>query len=123
LAVRRRSGQEHGIDDELPGRRPCSLAVRCPACPEIGINVDKETIEIASESEAYVNYNLPATGFTNPSVDTNTPCLFPPMETFGFNVNIRRMILMMSPSMRVIHTLLKLKATESIYLMWVIVLM
>jgi hypothetical protein len=52
LAVRRRSGQDHGIDEELPGRRPSSLAVRCAACPEIGINVDKETIDAASEDEA-----------------------------------------------------------------------
>ena len=54
LAIRRRAGQDHGIDSELPGRRPHSLVVRCPACPEIGINIDKDTIEIASENEAYV---------------------------------------------------------------------
>jgi hypothetical protein len=68
-------------------------------------------------------YNLLATGFTNPPVGTSTPWLFPPMETFGFNVNIKRMILTMLPSMPVIHTSLKQKAIEYIYFMWVIVLM
>ena len=51
LAVWWRSGQDHGIDEELPGRRPFSLAVRCPACPEIGVNVDQETIDAVREDE------------------------------------------------------------------------
>jgi len=53
LAAVRRSGQAHGADVILtPHRRPHSLAIRCPACPEIGINVNLETIELATEEEA-----------------------------------------------------------------------
>jgi hypothetical protein len=48
LALLQRSGQAHGIDQFLPHQRKNSLAVRCPACPEIGFNVDKETIDNAS---------------------------------------------------------------------------
>lgn len=49
LAERRRSGQEHGIDSEVPHRRPNSLAVRCPACPEIGFNVSPEELRDTTE--------------------------------------------------------------------------
>lgn len=52
LAMVRRSGQAHGIDTIITTRRPLSLAIRCPACPEVGINVDLETMEMASEDEA-----------------------------------------------------------------------
>jgi hypothetical protein len=38
----------------LTYRRPHSIAIRCPACPEIGANIDKETIEFATEDEACV---------------------------------------------------------------------
>jgi hypothetical protein len=48
----RRSGQAHGIDTIITTRRPLSLATRCPACPEVGVNVDQETMEMASEEEA-----------------------------------------------------------------------
>jgi hypothetical protein len=51
LALVRRRGQTHGIDKVLLGRQADSLAVRCPACPEIGFNVDKSVIEDASEYE------------------------------------------------------------------------
>ncbi|TFK61727.1 hypothetical protein BDN72DRAFT_777913 [Pluteus cervinus] len=44
LATLRRSGQFFGIDDHLANRRPGSLALRCPACPEIGFNVDEDTM-------------------------------------------------------------------------------
>ena len=52
LAMVRRSGQAHGIDTIITTRRPLSLAIRCPACPEVGVNVDRETMEMASEDEA-----------------------------------------------------------------------
>ncbi len=54
LAERRRSGQEHGIDSEVPTRRPNSLAIRCPACPEIGFNTSPEQLARAPEADAYV---------------------------------------------------------------------
>ncbi|KAF5360607.1 hypothetical protein D9756_005153 [Leucocoprinus leucothites] len=42
LSLRRWAGQEHGIDSLLTHRRPNSLTVRCPACPEIGFNVEDD---------------------------------------------------------------------------------
>ena len=48
----RRSGQCHDFDKIFPYRRPGCIAVRCPACPEVHINVDKTTIEMAREDEA-----------------------------------------------------------------------
>jgi len=51
LATLRRSGQAHGIDGLLRHRRPNSLAVRCPACPEAGFNVENAEIQAASEDE------------------------------------------------------------------------
>ena len=52
LSMVRRSGQAHGIDTIITTRRPLSLAIRCPACPEVGVNVDREKMEMASEEEA-----------------------------------------------------------------------
>lgn len=51
LAEKRRSGQEHGIDREVPHRRPNSLAIRCPACPEINFNVDLEEIRSVPKTD------------------------------------------------------------------------
>jgi hypothetical protein len=51
LALVRRRGQTHGIDELMLGRRANSLAVRCPACPEIGFNVEKHVIEDACEDD------------------------------------------------------------------------
>lgn len=34
-------------------RRQGSIAIRCPACPEIHVNVDKETVDTAHEDETY----------------------------------------------------------------------
>lgn len=48
LTIRRCSGQEHQIDNILKHRRPNSLAVRCPACPEIGLNVEESLVELAN---------------------------------------------------------------------------
>ncbi len=50
LAERRRSGQDHDIDSEVPFRRHKSLAVRCPACPEVGFNVDPKALEKVPET-------------------------------------------------------------------------
>jgi hypothetical protein len=47
----RRAGQFHGIDKILTHRQAQSLAVRCPACPEVGFNVGKEVIDEAKEEE------------------------------------------------------------------------
>ncbi|KAJ7602837.1 hypothetical protein DFH06DRAFT_986580 [Mycena polygramma] len=54
LAMRRRSGQALGIDQVITNRRPNSLAVRCPACPEVGFNVDKATIDAAPENKRHL---------------------------------------------------------------------
>jgi len=51
LAAVRRSGQAHDIDTVITHLRSGSLAIRCPACPQIGINVTKETIELATDDE------------------------------------------------------------------------
>jgi hypothetical protein len=42
VAMRKRSGQLHGIDRLLPHRQPGSVIVRCPACPEPFFNMDKD---------------------------------------------------------------------------------
>ena len=52
LSNLRRRGQTHGIDNVLKGRRKGLLAIQCPACPEVHVNVDLETIEQAKEDEA-----------------------------------------------------------------------
>jgi hypothetical protein len=41
----RRAGQAHNIDSILTHRQPGSLAVRCPACLEVGFNVTKEFLD------------------------------------------------------------------------------
>ena len=51
LAAVRRRGQTHGIDDVIQTRRKASLAIRCPACPEIGFNVAGELVNSADEKE------------------------------------------------------------------------
>lgn len=51
LSLRRWSGQEHDIDSILNHRRKGSLAVWCPACPEVGFNVDEDTILYALETD------------------------------------------------------------------------
>ncbi|KAJ7857401.1 hypothetical protein B0H13DRAFT_1902265 [Mycena leptocephala] len=53
LALQRRTGQAHGIDHLIPHRRPGSLTVRCPACPEVGFNISPETMKAALESEQH----------------------------------------------------------------------
>ncbi|KAF7371877.1 hypothetical protein MVEN_00044900 [Mycena venus] len=53
LTLERRTGQAHGIDRFVPHRRPGSLALRCPACPEVGLNVTLEQILNASEHERH----------------------------------------------------------------------
>jgi hypothetical protein len=40
LALRRRTGQTHGIDSYFPHRVPGSLIIHCPACPQIDLNSD-----------------------------------------------------------------------------------
>ena len=43
-------GQEHAIDSEVSHRRPNSLR-RCPACPEVGFNVNKVDMRDALETD------------------------------------------------------------------------
>ena len=52
LSGLRRRGQAHDIDNIIKGRRKNLLAIPCPACPEVHVNVDLETIEQAKEDEA-----------------------------------------------------------------------
>jgi hypothetical protein len=51
LMLRRRSGQDFNIDTILSRRRAGCLALRCPACPEVGFNVEKEDIDIARDDD------------------------------------------------------------------------
>ncbi|TFK61216.1 hypothetical protein BDN72DRAFT_778500 [Pluteus cervinus] len=53
LTKNRRSGQNHGIDEYLPSRRPGSLALRCFACPEVGFNIDQITLDSALKSDCH----------------------------------------------------------------------
>lgn len=53
LSLRRWAGQEHGIDTVLTHRRPKTLAVYCPACPEVGVNVDEAEIRLVYETKTY----------------------------------------------------------------------
>ncbi|RXW12071.1 hypothetical protein EST38_g13783 [Candolleomyces aberdarensis] len=50
----RHAGQAHGIDELLPLRRKGSIATRCPACPEVGVNISQEVIDAAHEDETCV---------------------------------------------------------------------
>jgi hypothetical protein len=54
LALQRRTGQAHGIDPHVPHRRANSLALRCPACPEVGFNMTLDQMIAASEDEKQV---------------------------------------------------------------------
>lgn len=40
--MRKRSGQEHGIDAHFPHRMPGSVMVPCFACPEPGFNMNED---------------------------------------------------------------------------------
>ena len=51
LSGLRRRGQAFNIDDILKSRRKHLLAIPCPACPEVHVNVDLEMIEQAKEDE------------------------------------------------------------------------
>ncbi|KAJ7466564.1 hypothetical protein B0H11DRAFT_1733162 [Mycena galericulata] len=53
LALQRRTGQAHGIDQYVPDRQPGSLTVRCPACPEVGYNITEESMKAAEEGEKH----------------------------------------------------------------------
>jgi hypothetical protein len=56
LACIRRLGQSacHNIDSVLNHRQPKSLAVRCPACPEVGFNITKEFLEQVPLDQRYI---------------------------------------------------------------------
>lgn len=46
-SLERRTGQAFGIDGFLKHHRANSLALRYPACPEVGFNVEKSMIDMA----------------------------------------------------------------------------
>lgn len=55
----RQSGQAHNIDSILTHRNPGSLAVCCPACPEIGFNVSQEFLDVLSpDMRLVVSYSI-----------------------------------------------------------------
>ncbi|KAF8144371.1 hypothetical protein K438DRAFT_1435719, partial [Mycena galopus ATCC 62051] len=56
LTLQRRTGQAHGIDEHVPHRRAASLALRCPACPEVGFNMTLEEMANATEEERYLQH-------------------------------------------------------------------
>ncbi|KAG6834489.1 hypothetical protein H0H93_009346 [Arthromyces matolae] len=53
LTMVRQSGQAHHIDTLLTHRRPGSLTVRCPACPEVTFNVDQAVVDAAKVAETH----------------------------------------------------------------------
>ncbi|GLB39022.1 hypothetical protein LshimejAT787_0601840 [Lyophyllum shimeji] len=53
LALVRRTGQAHGIDAILSHRRRNSLTVRCPACIEVGFNIDPDILNAATVEEVH----------------------------------------------------------------------
>jgi hypothetical protein len=57
LSNLRRRGQAWGFNNIIQ-RWKDSLAIRCPACPAVHVNVDLETIKQAREDEAYVIQQL-----------------------------------------------------------------
>jgi hypothetical protein len=57
LSTLRRRGQAHGSDKVIPLWGD-SLAIRCPACPQVHLNVDLETIIQALGDEVYVTEPL-----------------------------------------------------------------
>jgi hypothetical protein len=56
LTCVRQQGQtaSHNIDSVLNHRHPNSLAIYCPACPEVGFNVFQEFLANLSCTERYV---------------------------------------------------------------------
>lgn len=97
LAIVRCSGQSHGIDTILAHRNSGSLTVRCPACPEVGFNVDKSTIDQARDDEWYV----PLVGLHKShsilSLATNIHCTYLRMGTSVCSAKISKTTQMMSP--------------------------
>jgi hypothetical protein len=61
LSGLRRRGQAHDIDNVIKGRRKHSLAIPCPACPEVHVNVDLERLSKLKRTKrrfcGFRNYN------------------------------------------------------------------
>ncbi|KAF8188609.1 hypothetical protein K438DRAFT_1722560 [Mycena galopus ATCC 62051] len=53
LTLQRHTGQAHGIDELVPHQCAASLAVQCPACPEVGFNMSCEEMANATEEERH----------------------------------------------------------------------
>ncbi|KAF8174422.1 hypothetical protein K438DRAFT_2023128 [Mycena galopus ATCC 62051] len=64
LTLQRRTGQAHGIDEFVAHRRAASLALQCPACPEVGFNMTPEEMANTSEEERH-KYTLYLSGDGN----------------------------------------------------------
>ncbi|KAJ3565830.1 hypothetical protein NP233_g7389 [Leucocoprinus birnbaumii] len=58
LTALRRSGCEHKMSSQIQDRRDDLMALVCPACPEVGFNLDAETLENALllETHKYTFY-------------------------------------------------------------------
>lgn len=54
LALCHYSGQDHNIDSILTHQHPGSLVVRCPTCPEAGLNVEEWVMELAPDEKTWV---------------------------------------------------------------------
>ncbi|KAJ7681689.1 hypothetical protein B0H17DRAFT_942799 [Mycena rosella] len=62
LALRHRTGQAQNIDAVITNRRPGSSAVRCPACLEVGFNIDKATLDALMQHRHTVTLFLSSDG-------------------------------------------------------------
>ncbi|KAJ7052855.1 hypothetical protein C8F01DRAFT_1236176 [Mycena amicta] len=66
LALQRRTGQAASLQVDqhyLSIRRPRCLAVRCPACPEVGVNLDLDALKLVPPEKRHtVTYFISADG-------------------------------------------------------------
>jgi hypothetical protein len=91
------TGQFHGINMILTHQQKQSLAVHCPACPEVGFNVNKDVMDNARESETYVIFRGWSYSILRLSIvkATNIPYFCQWMVTSVFKGKTRKAILMM----------------------------
>lgn len=114
LAIRRRSGQEHNIDAVLTQRRPGSLTVRCPACPEIGHNIEESVVELSNTSKTWVPLTaFPSVTYKQELVGTSTHYSFQQMAILNFNARRRMTTLLTSPLMMAKGTLWTMRNTAN----------
>lgn len=58
LQMVQRSGQAHGINKYIQHCQKNCIVIHCPACPELGWNIDLEILQSASKSEKCVVFHL-----------------------------------------------------------------